>query len=105
MAEKPYEYMKKLCTVYTPMSPKGIEAHYGHYIRPRIPTMDKKVVIEAAIPGWQPVWWWRERGVKNLPPGADGGPTCIQEQAAAIVECVKAGAAVIPTHPRIPATD
>ena len=102
MAEKPYEYIEKLRTVYTPMDPKRIEAHYGHYIRPRILTMDKKVVLEAAIPGWQPVWWWRERGVENLPPGADGGPTCIQEQADAIVECVKAGAAVIHTHPRDP---
>ena len=102
MAEKPYEYMKNLRTVYSPMDPKRIEAHYGHYIRPRIPTMDRKVVVEAAIPGWQPVWWWRERGVENLPPGADGGPTCIQEQADAIIECVKAGAAVIHTHPRDP---
>jgi len=65
--------------------------------------MDKKVVIEAAIPRWQPVWWWRTRGVENLPPGANDGPTCIQEQADTIIECVKAGAAVIHTHPRDPA--
>ncbi|EMR74307.1 hypothetical protein MCGE09_00239, partial [Thaumarchaeota archaeon SCGC AB-539-E09] len=40
------------------------------------------------------------RGYIN--PGGDGGPTCIQEQADAMVECVKAGAAAIHTHPRHP---
>jgi 3-keto-5-aminohexanoate cleavage enzyme len=65
---------------------------------PKIPTMDKKLVIEAAIPGWPPIAWWREQGVNNLP------PTTIEGQADAIVECVKAGASVIHTHPRDPAT-
>jgi len=65
---------------------------------PKIPTMDKKLVIEAAIPGWLPAVWWEERGIKGLP------PTTIEGQADAIVECVKAGAAVIHTHPRDPAT-
>ncbi|KON29791.1 hypothetical protein AC482_05595 [miscellaneous Crenarchaeota group-15 archaeon DG-45] len=102
MTEEPYEYVKRLRTVHAPISPEGIDAHYGHYRRPRIPTMDGKVVIEAAIPGWQPVWWWRERGVERLPPGAEGGATCIQEQADAIIECVKAGAAVVHTQPRDP---
>ncbi|MFQ6076578.1 MAG: 3-keto-5-aminohexanoate cleavage protein, partial [Candidatus Bathyarchaeia archaeon] len=63
---------------------------------PKIPTMDKKLVIEAAIPGWQPIWWWRNRGVENLP------PCTIEDQVDAIVECVKAGASVIHTHPRDP---
>ena len=102
MAKNPFKYMETLNTIHSPMDPKQIEAHYGHYIRPKISTMDKKVVIEAAIPGWQPIWWWRARGVENLPPGANGGTTCIQEQADAIIECVKAGAAVIHTHPRDP---
>jgi uncharacterized protein (DUF849 family) len=67
-----------------------------------IPTMNKKVVIEAAVTGWQPTRWWRERGVNNLPPGSVAGETCIQDQADAIVECVEAGAACIHMHPRHP---
>jgi uncharacterized protein (DUF849 family) len=67
-----------------------------------IPTMDKKVVIEAAVTGWQPTRWWRERGADRLPPGSVAGDTCIADQAAAIVECVKAGAACIHMHPRHP---
>jgi len=65
---------------------------------PKIPTMDKKLVIEAAIPGWQPIVWWQERGVKDLP------PTTIEGQADCIIECVRAGASVIHTHPRDPNT-
>jgi len=64
--------------------------------------MDKKVIIEAAVTGWQPVKWWRERGVQNLPPGSVAGPSCIPDQVEAIVECVKAGAACIHMHPRHP---
>ncbi len=67
-----------------------------------IPTMDKKVVIEAAVTGWQPTRWWRERGVSHLPPGSRGGDTCIQDQVDAIVECVQAGASCIHMHPRHP---
>ncbi len=63
---------------------------------PKIPTMDKKLVIEAAIPGWLPTTWWEERGIEGLP------PTTIEGQAEAIIECVKAGATVIHTHPRDP---
>ncbi len=74
------------------------EEDFPVIFEPKIPTMDKKLVIEAAIPGWQPAVWWQERGVKELP------PTTIEGQADAIVECVKAGAAVIHTHPRDPAT-
>jgi hypothetical protein len=57
---------------------------------------NRKVVIEAAIPGWHPIRWWEERGVTNLP------PRTIETQVDAIVECVKAGASVIHTHPRDP---
>ena len=74
------------------------EEDFPVIFEPKIPTMDKKLVIEAAIPGWQPVEWWEERGVKGIP------PTTIEGQADAIVECVKAGAAVIHTHPRDPNT-
>jgi 3-keto-5-aminohexanoate cleavage enzyme len=73
------------------------EEDFPVIFEPKIPTMDKKLVIEAAIPGWLPVEWWQERGIKGLP------PTTIEGQAEAIVECVKAGAAVIHTHPRDPA--
>ena len=107
MTEKPGEYLKKLNTVHTPHDPKWVEGHFPVAKAPKIPTMlgclgNGKVVIEAAIPGWQPVWWWRDRGVEDLPPGSNGGPKCIQEQADAIIECVKAGASVIHTHPRDP---
>jgi uncharacterized protein (DUF849 family) len=64
--------------------------------------MDKKVIIEAAITGWQPTRWWRERGNQTLPPGSVPGQGCIPDQVAAIVECVQAGAACIHMHPRHP---
>lgn len=82
--------------VYEATDPRFIEEHFPVVREPKIPTMDRKVIIEAAIPGWQPIWWYRERGVKNLP------PLTIEEQVDAIVECVKAGASVIHTHPRHP---
>ena len=74
------------------------EEDFPVIFEPKIPTMDKKLVIEAAIPGWQPNVWWQERGVKDLP------PITIEGQADAIIECVKAGASVIHTHPRDPNT-
>lgn len=77
---------------------RRLEEHFPAPYQPRIPTMGRKVVIEAAIPGWQPKGWYEERGVKNLP------PITFDEQANAIVECVRAGAAVIHTHPRDPDT-
>jgi len=61
-----------------------------------INTMNKKLYIEAAVPGWLPTKWWEERGIPNMP------PTTIEGQAAGIIECVKAGATVIHTHPRDP---
>ena len=78
--------------------PEQIDAGLPTYFQPRINTMAKKLIIEAAIPGWQPVQWWRDHGVTKLP------PITIEEQADAIVECVKAGASVIHTHPRDPST-
>ncbi|MFC2072486.1 3-keto-5-aminohexanoate cleavage protein [Chloroflexota bacterium] len=74
------------------------EHHFPIVNVPKIPTMAKKVAIEAAIPGWQPKAWYTERGVHNLP------PITFDEQADAIVECVKAGASVIHTHPIDPDT-
>jgi hypothetical protein len=72
------------------------EEDFPVLFEPKIPTMNKKLAIEAAIPGWQPTEWWEARGIKGLP------PTTIEGQADAIIECVKAGASVIHTHPRDP---
>ncbi len=77
---------------------KRLEQHFNAPAQPKTTGMAKKVAIEAAIPGWQPISWYEERGVKNLP------PVTFDDQADAIVECVKAGASVIHTHPRDPNT-
>jgi len=77
---------------------KRLEQHFNAPAQPRTTNMAKKVAIEAAIPGWQPISWYEERGVTNLP------PITFEDQANAIVECVKAGASVIHTHPRDPRT-
>ncbi|MBI2857441.1 MAG: 3-keto-5-aminohexanoate cleavage protein [Chloroflexi bacterium] len=77
---------------------KRLEGHFPAPYQPRIPTMEKKVAVEVAMPGWQPNAWYEERGVKNLP------PISFDDQANAIVECVKAGAAIVHTHPRDPKT-
>ena len=50
---------------------------------PPIETMNKKLFIEAAVPGWLPTDWWEERGIPNMP------PTTIEGQAAGIIECVR----------------
>ncbi len=77
---------------------KRLEMHFNAPAQPKTTSMAKKVAIEAAIPGWQPISWYEERGVTNLP------PISFEDQAACIVECVKAGASVIHTHPRDPKT-
>ncbi len=66
-------------------------------MEPGIPTMDKKLIIEASSPGHLPGLLWEQFGIKNM------SPWSIEEQAAAIIECGKAGAAAIHTHPRDPA--
>ncbi len=65
---------------------------------PRIPTMEKKLIVEASTPGHFPGLLWEQFGIKDMPPWT------IDEQAAAIIECAKAGAAAIHTHPRAPST-
>ena len=77
---------------------KMLEDHFNAPAQPKTTGMGKKVAIEAAIPGWQPISWYEERGVTNLP------PISFDDQANAIVECVKSGASVIHTHPRDPDT-
>lgn len=63
---------------------------------PKIPTMGKKLIVEASSPGHYPGLLWERFGIKNMPPWS------IEEQASALIECVKAGAAAIHTHPRDP---
>jgi len=64
--------------------------------QPKIPTMDRKLIIEASTPGHYPGLLWEHFGIKNMP------PCSIDEQASAIIECVEAGAAAIHSHPRDP---
>lgn len=63
---------------------------------PKIPTMDKKLIIEASTPGHYPRLLWEHFGIKNMPPWS------IEELASSIIECVRAGAAGIHSHPRDP---
>jgi uncharacterized protein (DUF849 family) len=101
--KNPYEWIKSWGTGDELISDESYgEEEMSGIKDPKMPTMDKKVIIEAAITGWQPIHWWRDRGVETLPPGSQPGPTCIPEQVAAIKECVDAGAACIHMHPRHP---
>lgn len=100
---KDYEWITKWPPVGEIIDPDS----YGEVEMPVLkekilPTMDKKVIIECAVTGWQPTRWWRERGEKTLPPGSIPGETCIQDQVDAILEAVNAGAACIHMHPRHP---
>ena len=63
---------------------------------PKIPTMDKKLIVEASTPGHYPGLLWEQFGIKNMPPWS------IEEQASAIIECVKAGASAVHSHARDP---
>lgn len=90
--------MKEEYKEFDAMFRKRLEGHFNAPAQPRTTMMDKKVAIEAAIPGWQPISWYEERGVYGLPPAT------FDDQANAIVECVKAGASIIHTHPRDPET-
>jgi len=101
--ELPYEWIKRLQPVPTIIDPEiETEEQLPILDEPMVHTMDKKVIIEAAPTGWQPTRWWRDRGVMDLPPGAEGGETCIQEQVDAILESVEAGASCVHIHPRRP---
>jgi len=63
---------------------------------PKIPTMDKKLIIEASTPGHYPGQLWEHVGIKNMPSWS------MDDQVSTIIECVNAGAAAIHTHPRDP---
>ena len=60
---------------------------------PRIPTMDKPLIIESACPGWQ-------EGGNRFP----AVPITITDQIKAQVESVRAGAILVHVHPRDPKT-
>ncbi len=60
---------------------------------PRMPTMDKPLIIESASPGWQ-------EGGKRFP----AIPVTIADQIKDQVESVKAGAIIVHVHPRDPKT-
>ncbi|UCD08812.1 MAG: hypothetical protein JSU79_10710, partial [Dehalococcoidales bacterium] len=47
---------------------KRLEGHFNAPAQPKTTMMSKKVAIEAAIPGWQPISWYEEKGVYGLPP-------------------------------------
>ena len=74
-------------------------------LEPRIPTMDKKLIIECATTG-PAVRYWGPRDIyPTEPPGyKEGGirfaavPCTIEEQATAIIDAVRAGAAAIHHH-------
>lgn len=63
---------------------------------PKIPTMDKKLIVEAATPGHYPRLLWEKFGIKNMPPWS------LDELSTEMIECVKAGAAGVHSHPRDP---
>jgi hypothetical protein len=60
---------------------------------PKIPTMDKPLIIESACPGWQ-------MGEKRFP----AVPTAIKDQIREQVDSLKAGAIIAHIHPRDPKT-
>lgn len=64
--------------------------------QPAIPTMGRKLIIEASTPGHYPALLWEQFGIQNMPPKTLDG------QAAVIIECAKAGAAAVHSHARDP---
>jgi 3-keto-5-aminohexanoate cleavage enzyme len=66
---------------------------------PKIPTMDKKLIVEGSSPGHFYRELWKRFDVENMPPAT------IEEQATAMIDCVKAGAAAVHTHINAPTPD
>ena len=75
------------------MSKERVAAMFPVEKEPRIPTMDKPLIIESACPGWQ-------IGGERFP----AVPISIADQIKAQSESVKAGAIAVHVHPRDPKT-
>ena len=62
----PYDWIKSWGAMWEDIPEDYGEEEMPVLKEPVIPTMNKKVIIEAAITGWQPVHWWRDRGVQDV---------------------------------------
>jgi len=92
-------YEKKYKHQFKP-SPERLLESVEHVLKwKKIPTMDKKLIVEGSSPGHFYRDMWRRFGIENMP------PCTIEEQVSALVDCVKAGAAAIHTHVNDPTND
>lgn len=85
--------MLSLWRVVPAILPERVAEHFPIEREPKIPTMDKPVIIESACPGWQ-------EGGSRYP----AVPCTIEEQVREIVDSIRAGAVAIHVHPRDPKT-
>ncbi|RLI51397.1 hypothetical protein DRO61_02675, partial [Candidatus Bathyarchaeota archaeon] len=70
-----------------------VEEYIKHVVDwPQIPTMNKKLIVEGSSPGHFFRTLWRRFGIEKMPPAT------IKEQADAMIDCAKAGAAAVHTH-------
>jgi uncharacterized protein (DUF849 family) len=77
-----------------------IEEYIKHVVDwPQIPTMNKKLIVEGSSPGHFFRTLWRRFGIEKMPPAT------IKEQADAMIDCAKAGAAAVHTHINSPTKD
>ena len=92
-------YEKEYAHQFKP-SLEGIQRSVEHVLKwKKIPTMDKKLIVEGSSPGHFYRDLWRHFGIENMP------PSTVEEQVSALVDCVKAGAAAIHTHVNDPTKD
>lgn len=73
--------------------PERVAEHFPIDKEPRIPTMEKPVIIESACPGWQV-------GGSRFP----AVPISFEDQIRETVDSVRAGAIAVHMHPRDPKT-
>jgi uncharacterized protein (DUF849 family) len=79
--------------VFTEMSRDVVSYMFPVEKEPKIPTMNKPVIIESACPGWQ-------TGGERFP----AIPLTVKDQIKEQVESLKAGAVILHVHPRDPKT-
>jgi len=79
--------------VFTEMTQDVVSYMFPVEKEPKIPTMDRPLIIESACPGWQ-------TGGKRFP----AVPIKIKDQVREQVESVRAGAVIVHVHPRDPKT-